>query len=56
MKGMNGYGYQWSVSPGCSAAFQIAAGDVNCCERSSCWFWLLTAVVLGAALLAPKKR
>lgn len=54
-RGINGYGYQWRISPGCCKAADIEAGDVAPCCDSTMWFWLLALGAVGVALFAPKR-
>jgi hypothetical protein len=53
---MNGYGYQWRTSPACCQAAAIEAGDFAPPCRSFCWFWIVTGVAVGVAVLWPVKK
>ena len=53
---MNGYGYQWRLSPSCCQAQAIESGDFAPECPSTCWFWFVVVAAGAVALLAPVRK
>jgi hypothetical protein len=53
---MNGYGYQWRLSPACCQAQAVESGDFAPECPTTCWFWFVVLGAAAAALLVPVRK